>query len=220
VRVRRGTTAEAPFDLGVGGSRVTPVVGGAARAGAAALRTRLEELAPGAALDEQLTVAARVGDVVVDGTFSHQPGYHCTYACSVEVEVDRETGSIRVGDCIFVADVGTVINPIALRGQLVGGFVSGLGQAQMEEVRIEDGVVVSANLSEYKLPVTADVPPIELVLITDEGGGGPFGAKSAGELANVAVAAAVANAVDHAVGVRVTSLPITAEKVYMGLAAP
>jgi CO/xanthine dehydrogenase Mo-binding subunit len=218
VRVRRGTTAEAPWDHGVGGSRVTPVVGGAALAGARLLRASLEELAPGAAIETQLQQAAERPDGVrVTGSFEHAQGFFSTFGCAVEVDVDRETGHVRLGDCTFIADVGTVVNPVALRGQLLGGFAMGLGQALMEELQIEDGVVTTANLGDYKMPVMADVPPLNVVLLTEFVGDGPFGAKSAGELANVAVAPAIANAIEDAVGVRVTSLPITAEKVLAGL---
>ena len=219
ITVRRGTTDDAPFDLGAGGSRLTPVAGGAALAGADALAERLEALAPGRPVLEQLERAARHGDVRVDGHFEHEAGLHCTYACCVEVEVDRRTGQVSVTDCLFIADVGTVINPLALRGQLVGGFVTGLGQALMEELTIHDGVITTSNLGDYKMPTMPDVPPIRVVLLTEHPGGGPFGAKSAGELANVAVAPAVANAVHDAVGVRITSLPITAEKVFTALTA-
>jgi CO/xanthine dehydrogenase Mo-binding subunit len=110
-----------------------------------------------------------------------------------------------------------VINPVAMRGQLEGGFVFGLGQAVMEELLLEDGRVTTTNLGDYKIPTSADVPPLRLVLITDVPGPGPFGAKSVGELANPAVSAAIANAIDAAVGARVMSLPITAEKVLAEL---
>jgi len=154
--------------------------------------------------------------VSVNGEFEHESGLHSTYAYAVEVEVDRDTGQVRVTDAVFVADVGTVINPVALRGQLYGGFAAGLGQALMEELIVEEGVVTGANLGEYKMPTAVDVPPLRIVLLSNRGGG-PFGAKSAGELANVSIAPAIANAVEDAVGVRITSLPITAEKVHAAL---
>ena len=168
---------------------------------------------------DQLDRAATRGDVRVLGEFTHVPGLYSTYAYAVEVEVDRDTGEVSVCDCLFVADVGTVINPLALRGQLAGGFAFGLGPALTEELRVEQGRVTTANLDTYKLPSVADVPPLRLVLITDDPGGGPYGAKSAGELANVSIAPAIANAVHDAVGVRITSLPITAEKVFAALSA-
>ncbi|MBI4171285.1 MAG: xanthine dehydrogenase family protein molybdopterin-binding subunit [Actinobacteria bacterium] len=219
VVVRRGTTADTPPEAGVGGSRVTPVVGGAALAGARALRDRLAAIAPGLPLLEQIERAARGGGAQVRGTHQHAPGMHSTYAYAVEVEVDRETGEVHLRDCVLVADIGTVINPLALRGQLVGGFAQGLGQALMEEMRIEDGVVTNAGLGDYKMPTIADVPSVRVVLLTDDKGDGPFGAKSVGELTNPAVAPALANAIEDAVGVRVRSLPLTAEKVRAAIVA-
>jgi CO/xanthine dehydrogenase Mo-binding subunit len=213
VVVRRGTTAEAPVDLGVGGSRVTPVVGGAAAAGARALVEGLAADHPGLSLEDQLAAAA-TGDVSVVTTFEHPAGMYTPYAFAVEVEIDPDTGQVTVVEGTFVADVGTVINPLALRGQLVGGLVAGLGQALMEDVRIDDGQIVTANLGDYKLPTMADVPPLRVVLVTNHDGGGPFGAKSAGELGNVPVAPAIANAIHDATGLRIRSLPITAEKVH------
>jgi CO/xanthine dehydrogenase Mo-binding subunit len=207
VRVRRGDTGEARVDPGVGGSRVTPVAGNAALDGARKLKARLSEL--GVGLDE----AARTAPLTVTGEGEQNEHVYGVYAYCVEVAVDRESGAVRIVDATLVADVGTVINPVAVRGQLEGGFVFGLGQAMMEELRLEDGRVITTNLGDYKIPTIADAPPLRLVLITDPPGPGPFGAKSAGELANPGVSAAIANAIDAAVGVRVMSLPITAEKV-------
>jgi CO/xanthine dehydrogenase Mo-binding subunit len=212
VRVRRGDTGHANIDPGVGGSRVTPVAGNAALDGARKLKARLTEL--GLTLDE----AARSGaPLVVTGEGEQNEHLYGVYGYSIEVSVDRKTGSFRIVDAVLVADVGTVINPVAVRGQLEGGFVFGLGQAVMEELRVEDGRVTTTNLGDYKIPTIADAPPLRLVLITDAPGPGPFGAKSAGELANPAVGAAIANAIDAAVGARVMSLPITAEKVLEAL---
>lgn len=208
VRVVRGDTGHANVDPGVGGSRVTPVAGNAALDGARKLKARLAER--GLTLDDAARSAA---PLVVTGEGEQNEHVYGVYAYSVEVAVDRETGCIRVVDAVLVADVGTVINPVAVRGQLEGGFVFGLGQAVMEELRLEDGRVTTTNLGDYKIPTIADAPPLRLVLITDAPGPGPFGAKSAGELANPAVGAAIANAIDAAVGARVMSLPITAEKV-------
>src|SRR5581483_670659 len=216
VTVRRGTTADTPLEAGVGGSRVTPVVGGAAAAGARALLGRLGVDA-GAEVVGALERAARSGGVRVEGTHQHTPGYHSTYGYAVEVEVDRETGALTVVDCVLVADVGTVINPTALRGQLLGAFAQGFGQAVMEQLRIEDGVVANAGLGDYKMPTIADVPPLRIVLITEDRGDGPFGAKSVGELANPGVAPAIANALHDAAGIRITSLPLRAEKIHAAL---
>jgi CO/xanthine dehydrogenase Mo-binding subunit len=122
-----------------------------------------------------------------------------------------------VTDATLVADVGTVINPVALLGQLEGGFVYGLGQALTEQLRVEDGRVVNPLLGDYKLPTIADAPALDVVLHTDAPGCGPFGAKSVGELSNAPVPAAVANAIHAAAGVRLYSLPLTAEKVLAAI---
>jgi putative selenate reductase molybdopterin-binding subunit len=113
--------------------------------------------------------------------------------------------------------VGTIINPIAHQGQVDGGFIYGLGQAVTEELVHQDGRVLNAHLGEYKLPTQMDAPPFRSVPIPTDIGPGPFGAKAAGELTNTAVAGAVANAVYDAVGVRVTTMPITSERVYQAL---
>jgi CO/xanthine dehydrogenase Mo-binding subunit len=211
VTVVRGTTDAVPSDPGVGGSRVTPVQGSAALDAARKLKAKLAEL--GRSLDD-------AGELIVTGEAAQETHEASMYAYALEVGVDRETGTTKIEHATLVADVGTVINPVALRGQLEGGFVFGLGQAVMEELQVEDGRVVTANLGDYKLPTIADVPPLRIELITDHPGPGPFGAKSVGELANPAVGAAVANAVDDACGARVTSLPVTAEKIWTELSKP
>jgi len=203
IRVRRGTTAETLVDPGVGGSRVTPVQGNAVLDGARQLK--------------ELLAAGRTPPLEVEGRANSDAHVYGAYGYVVEVEVDRETGQLRVLDVLLVADVGTVINPVALRGQLAGGFVFGLGQTLMEELLLEDGRITTANLGDYKIPTIADVPPLRIVLITDDPGPGPFGSKSVGELANPAIGPAVANAVADAVGTRVTSLPVTAEKIFGAL---
>jgi CO/xanthine dehydrogenase Mo-binding subunit len=202
VAVVRGTTDAVPNDPGVGGSRVTPVQGSAALAAARALKERVG----GRDL-------AEVGEIEVIGDAAQETHEASMYAYALTAEVDPTTCKVTIGQATLVADVGTVINPVALRGQLEGGFVFGLGQAVMEDLRVEDGRVVNANLGDYKIPTIADVPPLRVELVT-EPGPGPFGAKSAGELANPAVGAAVANAVQAACGVRVMSLPVTAEKIW------
>ena len=200
VRVRRGSTAEALYDPGVGGSRVTPAAGGAALRAAQALRAA--GLQPGARVVGEHDARSKDHSV-------------CVYV--VAVDVDRDTGAVRLVDPLLVADIGTAINPVSARGQLVGGFAFGLGQALMEELVVEDGRVTTTNLGDYKLPSIADVPALRVVLLESEPGPGPFGARSAGELANPAVAPAIANAIARACGVRIRTLPMTAEKIRAGL---
>ena len=208
VTVVRGLTDAVPNDPGVGGSRVTPVQGSAALDAARKLKAKLSDL--GRSLDD-------AGEIEVTGTAAQETHEASMYAYVVRLGVDKDTGSTKIQQVTLVADVGTVINPVALRGQLEGGFIFGLGQAAMEELRVEDGRVVTANLGDYKLPTIADVPPLRIELVTDHSGPGPFGAKSAGELANPAVGAAVANAIQDACGARVMSLPVTAEKIWAEL---
>ena len=203
VRIEQLDTATSPEDPGVGGSRVTPVHGNAALDGARRLKAAL--------------ALGKRAPITVTGAAEQTAHVFGSYAFAIEVEVDRDTGAFRIVDAALVADVGTVINPIAVRGQLEGGFAFGLGQAVMEELVIHDGRVITTNLGDYKIPTIADVPPLRLTLLTSAQGPGPFGAKSVGELANPAVPAAVANAIAAAVGARVMSLPVTAEKVLAAL---
>ena len=134
-----------------------------------------------------------------------------------EVEVDRETGQVKVIKVVTAHDVGTVINPLAHQGQIDGGFVTGLGLAVTEELVSESGQILNGHLGEYKLPTIADIPPLETVLVQTSGGEGPYQAKAIGELANNATAAAIANAVADAVGCQLFALPLTAERVYAAL---
>jgi CO/xanthine dehydrogenase Mo-binding subunit len=170
-------------------------------AAAEALREDLE-------LTAMFEAAVHGDDEPADFNFS---GYR------IEVEVDRDTGVVRVTDALLVADVGTVINPVAHRGQLLGGFAFGIGACLTEELVREDGQVLSASLADMKLPTAVDVPPLRIVELPTNLGPGAYGAKMAGELTNTAVAPAIANAVRDAVGVRVTTLPIKPEAVLRGL---
>jgi len=159
---------------------------------------------------------------VYDASVGHgegEPGDYDFAACAVEVEVDVETGAVAVTDLLIVADVGTVINPVAHRGQLAGGVAFGYGAALMEELVSEGGVVVTLSLADMKLPTAGDIPPIRVVSLPTTVGPGAFGAKAAGELTNAPVAPAIANAIADAVGVRMTQLPITAERVLAALLA-
>ncbi|HXF83520.1 MAG TPA: xanthine dehydrogenase family protein molybdopterin-binding subunit [bacterium] len=245
VTVRYGTTEEAPLDGGVGGSRATHVVGQAARYGSLALKKQLEDLAAevmgwpagevrlerdrfyagseSAPFEEVARRIIQGGPVEAVGAYDaaehhHEDGHDYNfYAYMMEVEVDPDTGQVRPTDVVVVADVGTVINPIAHQGQLDGGFIYGLGMAAMEELIIEDGRVTNLSLGEYKIPTQMDAPPLRTVLLEPADGPGPYGAKAVGELTNTAVPGALANAITDAVGVRITTMPITAERVHAAL---
>jgi len=212
VRVTRLST-DGPQDPGIGGSRVTPVHGGAALAAANALAAKLA--------GRSIADAARAlkdGEAIeASATFDATLSDHGAVAHAIEAAVDAETGAVRILQAVLAVDIGQVINPIGLRGQLEGGFVYGLGMALTEDLALEDGRVRAANLGDYKLPTIADVPPLKIVHLSDEHGVGPYGARSAGELVNPGVPAAVANAVQAASGARVRTLPITAERVWREL---
>jgi CO/xanthine dehydrogenase Mo-binding subunit len=142
-----------------------------------------------------------------------------SYFCAqvAEVDVDRETGEVRVERLITAHDVGTIINPITHQGQIDGGIATGVGLALTEELSLDDGRIVNANLGDYKLPTAADMPPLTTVLVESAGGTGPHDAKAIGEFSNNPPPAAIANAVADAVGARVFELPITAERVFGAL---
>ncbi|MDR7556710.1 MAG: xanthine dehydrogenase family protein molybdopterin-binding subunit [Armatimonadota bacterium] len=144
----------------------------------------------------------------------HSPSFH---AHAAEVEVDPETGEVRVLRYVAVQDVGFAINPRLVEGQIEGGVVQGLGQALGEELPYQDGQPLVHNLSAYALPRTTTVPPIETRVVEVPSEVGPYGAKGVGEPPIIAPPAVVANALDAAAGVRLTSLPITAPKVYAAL---
>ena len=134
-----------------------------------------------------------------------------------EVEVDPETGQVKVLKIVTAHDVGTVLNPLTHQGQIEGGVIQGLGYALMEEISIEDGRISTLSLGDYKIPTMPDIPILETVLLESPSGPAPFDSKGIGESSNVPVAGAIANAVYDAAGVRILDLPITAEKVLRAL---
>ncbi len=135
------------------------------------------------------------------------------------VEVSEATGQVAVLKVVSAHDVGRALNPLAAEGQIHGGIHMGLGYALSEELRIEDGRVLNPQFMEYALLTAADMPEIVIHLIETIDAAGPFGAKGLGESGVIPVAAAVANAVKDAVGVRLTELPMTPERVFRALAA-
>jgi CO/xanthine dehydrogenase Mo-binding subunit len=137
-----------------------------------------------------------------------------------EVSVDPETGEVRVLRFTTAHDVGRVMNPIGHQGQVNGGVVQGIGFALMEELTFEDDRVTSLSFGDYKIPSPRDIPPLRTALVESEAGDGPYLVKGIGENSNTAVAAAIANAVADAAGVRIFDLPITPEKVLRALREP
>jgi CO/xanthine dehydrogenase Mo-binding subunit len=130
-----------------------------------------------------------------------------------DVEVDLDTGQVKVLRYIACHDVGRAINPGSVAGQISGGTVQGIGMALLEELVVRDGVNLTGGLFQYLIPTAADVPDIETVILESGEGMGPFGARGIGEPPIGPPAAAIANAIADAVGGRLTTLPITPERV-------
>lgn len=138
----------------------------------------------------------------------------------VEVEVDTDTGEIEVLRVVYSADIGQVIHPNSAEGQVEGGFQQGMGYALMENLQFdqETGACLSADFLDYKIPTAVEMPSnIESIFIDSHEPTGPYGAKSMSEMCLIVPAAAIANAVYNAIGVRITELPITPEKVLKAL---
>jgi CO/xanthine dehydrogenase Mo-binding subunit len=154
---------------------------------------------------------------VRDGTFYSYNDF-CASVHVAQVEVDRETGAVRVLRSVAIPDVGTVLDLEMVRGQAEGAVVMGIGTALTEETLWgPDGRLLNAGLLDYRIPTLGDVPPIEVDPVEGFPGAGPFGLKGLGEPPIIPVPAAIANAVADATGARVTELPLTAERVARAL---
>ena len=143
------------------------------------------------------------------------------YATQIaEVDVDDETGEVEVIRIVASHDCGTAINPMLVEGQVEGGISMGVGFALQEEMLFDSqGRLMNPNLTNYIKPTSLDMPKVEVDIVDNFDPTGPFGAKGVGEPTCVATAAAIANAIYDAVGVRIMSLPMTAEKVHAALKA-
>ncbi len=135
----------------------------------------------------------------------------------VEIEVDTETGIVRTLKVTAAHDVGRVLNRLGIEGQIEGGIVMGQGYATTEDLMIRDGVCVNPGFRDYKLVTAPEIPEIDLHFIETMDGEGPQGAKGVGEAPAICMAAATANAIENATGVRIYELPFTPEKVYRAL---
>jgi CO/xanthine dehydrogenase Mo-binding subunit len=234
-------TDSLPFDPGTGGSKQTNTSGHAVYQSAREVRDKIIALAArelgckpeeiqqqGEKLsgpNKQSTTTTKMIDLMVKENGG--PVFHLTnfvpkdmpkvtgFAAQVaEVEVDPTTGGIKVLSLTTAHDTGTVLNHLTLTGQIDGGVVTGLGFALMEENPLIDGKIATLTMGEWKLPSIADVPPLKTVLVESPTGPTPFGGKAIAENPNVPTAAAIANAIADACGVRLFDLPLTAEKIY------
>jgi CO/xanthine dehydrogenase Mo-binding subunit len=135
-----------------------------------------------------------------------------------EVEVDPETGEIKLLKYVSLADVGKAIHPVLCEGQDEGGVMNAIGHSLMEEMIYKDGQLLNPNIIDYRVPAFKDLPKdFETILVENGNGPGPFGAKGTGEGGLLPVAAAIANGVYHATGLRICDLPLTPEKIWRAM---
>jgi CO/xanthine dehydrogenase Mo-binding subunit len=243
IRIVHPDTDVTPFDVGTLGSRSTFHMGHAVRLAAQDARAKLQSLAAEAGLPSETNYPAseifklrygmQAGNIV--GSATYVPSYQTPDkntglsddatpfwmigGTGAEIEVDTETGHVRIVRLVNVADCGTPINPNIACSQLSGAAIMALGATLFEKMDVEHGQVTNASLADYKIPAMHDIPPLHNELVRAKQQNGPFGAKGLGESGSFSVAPAVANAIDDAVGVRLTSLPLTPEAVLRAIRA-
>jgi len=229
-----------PYDMATLGSRSAYHMGNAVRRAAEDAREKLTAMAHEVDLPADTAIpdvfvkkyGMQAGNIIGTGSFiptytppNHETGqsedvtpYWMIGAAGAEVEVDTETGKVRVTRLVTVADLGTPINPRIVDSQLSGAAIMQLGFTLSEKMDFKDGQCTNVTLANYRIPGLLDVTgTIENEIVDSEEHGGPFGAKGVGESGTFGVSPAVANAIEDAVGIRLTSLPMTAETVYRAL---
>lgn len=237
-------TESLPYDPGTGGSKSTNTSGHAAYKAARELMERLIALAARELGCRPENVRRDGGKFIVRGRrgisfkeLAHLaveenggPIFHLTlyeptdhppvtsFAAQVaEVEVDPETGQVKVTRITTAHDAGIVLNSMTYQGQVDGGVVMGLGFGLMEETPMVEGRIGTLSMGEFKIPSIRDIPKLATVLLESPTGPVPYHGKAVGEIPNVPTAAAIANAIVDAVGVPLFELPVTAEKIYRNL---
>jgi CO/xanthine dehydrogenase Mo-binding subunit len=242
IRVEMLDSSKVIKDTGVRGSSSTRVHGSSALDGARKLRDEVLNVAA-----ESMN-AAREELIVYDGGVTHgraerrmsfaeiarangkaltAEGHYVNMADGpeaslvaqvAEVEVDEETGEVRVIKLTTAHNTGTILNPLTHQGQIDGAVMMGVGYGLIENLAYdESGKVLATNLGEYKIPNIRDIPELKTTILQSDFGSGPYNSMSIGETALIPTAPAIANAIEDAVGVRIKSLPITAEKVLNAL---
>ena len=242
IRVATLDTSKVGSDTGIGASRGTRIFGNATRLAAAQAKERMLDAASvrlGVAKEELFLANGAVrsptgqnlsyGEIVkLNGSEIRGHGFYKNFESGpeaalciqvAEVDVDAETGQVHLTHFTTAHSTGTVLNPLMHQGQIDGGVVMGMGYALMEGLMIDGGSVVTTNFGENKIPSIQDIPALKTVIQEFPVGNGPYGGMSIGEPPVVPTAAAIANAVEDAVGVRIYDLPITAEKVLEALRA-
>jgi len=149
--------------------------------------------------------------------YGNESGAYNFAAQAVEVEIDRDTGEVKLLEVAAAVDCGTVIHPAAAEGQVQGAVTQGIGYAMVEYFDWYNGTPTDPNFIDYMIPTAGMMPKMHVAFAESYEPSGPFGAKGLGEIGLDAIPAAIANAIADAVGVRLTSLPITAEKIHRAL---
>jgi CO/xanthine dehydrogenase Mo-binding subunit len=244
VRVIPRDTDATPYDMGTLGSRSTFHMGHAVQRAATEARDKLRALARDVGEPEgsnipiaelfQKRYGMQAGNVIGTGVFkpdyvspSPEDGqspkvtpFWLIAGGGAEVEVDTETGHVKILKLVNVVDCGKAINPKAVETQISGAAVMHVGFSMFEKMQFDGGQVTNASLADYKIPGFHDVPEImDSGYIEHEQANGPFGAKGVGEVSTFCPSPAIANAIDDAVGVRLTEMPLNAEAVYRALRA-
>ena len=243
VKVVHPDTDVTPYDMATLGSRSLYHMGNAVRLAAEDAKAKLAALAREVGVPEGSNVPVaelfekkykmQAGNII--GTGSYIPNYVPPDAngltpdatpfwmvggTGVEVEVDTETGHVKVTKMVNVADVGRPVNPRIVETQLSGAAIMQLGFTMQEKIEFDGGQITNASFADYKIPSIVDIPRVmQNEAVESEQGTGPFGAKGVGESGTFGVSPAIANAIEDACGVRLTELPLTAEKVYRALRA-
>jgi CO/xanthine dehydrogenase Mo-binding subunit len=233
VSVVAPSTAKVPDSGPTVASRTCMVVGSVVGSAGRAIRAKLQawgaaEGLSGLALDELARrYAASHGELVETVQYAPPPGIawdDATYtgsaypvygwgACLVDVAVDLDSYEVRIERCVQAIDVGKAINPVIVRGQIEGGTLQALGWAVLEQISYRDGKVWNASMTNCIVPTFADAPELETILVEEPYAFGPSGAKGVGEIPMDGPAAAVANAVEDALGCAFDEVPILPEVV-------
>jgi CO/xanthine dehydrogenase Mo-binding subunit len=244
VKVVQRDTDVTPYDMGTLGSRSLFHMGHAVKLAAEEARAKIKALAREVGEPEgsniplgqlfQKRYGMQAGNIVGTGIYKPDyvspdpatglttnvtPFWMCA-AAGAEVEVDTETGQVKIARLINVVDCGKPVNPKIVETQISGAALMQLGFTMFEKMHIDAGQVTNASLADYKIPGILDVPLImENEAVEAYQSNGPFGAKGIGETATFCVSPAIANAIEDACGVRLTELPLNAETVFRALRA-
>jgi CO/xanthine dehydrogenase Mo-binding subunit len=243
VRIVPRDTDVTPYDMGTLGSRSLFHMGHAVRLAAQEAREKIKAMAREVGEPEGSNIplpdlfkkrfGMQAGTILGTGTYKPDyvppdpatgltdnvtPFWMCA-ASGAEVEVDTETGHVRIARLITAVDCGRPVNPKIVETQISGAVLMQLGFTMFEKMHIDAGQVTNASLADYKIPAILDVPPMENETVDSYLSIGPFGAKGVGETATFCVSPAIANAIEDACGVRLTALPLTPEAVFRALRA-